>query len=265
MNRVPWSRRIAAVASLGDENRRKLFEFVAAAGTAVGRDDAAGALGLPRSTASFHLDRLVQDGLLAVEFRKLGGKAGPGSGRPAKMYRAAVEEVRRPFRTATTISPVNCWSRPSKSRRPPGIRPGALCVAARYARPGRGGRAGGGEPRGVPRRRRATCRSPTATAACAAELPVPPARRRPRGGGLRHERRVPGRGRGGVRHGSGPCGSARRRGLGPGSAPARASAAPGSGRLSAGWPLRPVSRTPAMTSRPPDDLGRLSAGCPARP
>jgi len=93
MNRFPWPRRIAAVASLGDENRRRLFDFVAAADRAVGRDDAAGALGLARSTASFHLDRLVHDGLLVVEFRKLGGKEGPGSGRPAKLYRAAVQEV----------------------------------------------------------------------------------------------------------------------------------------------------------------------------
>lgn len=93
MNRFPWSRRVSAVASLADENRRRLFDFVAAAEHAVGRDDAAGALGLARSTASFHLDRLVRDGLLAVEFRKLGGKEGPGSGRPAKLYRAAVQEV----------------------------------------------------------------------------------------------------------------------------------------------------------------------------
>ena len=93
MIRAPWNRRIAAVASLGDESRRKLFDFVASAGDAVSRDDAAAALGLPRSTASFQLDRLVQDGLLAVEFRKLGGRGGPGSGRPAKLYRAAVQEV----------------------------------------------------------------------------------------------------------------------------------------------------------------------------
>lgn len=93
MIRSPWNRRIAAVASLGDESRRKLFDFVASAGRAVSRDDAAGALGLPRSTASFQLDRLVQDGLLAVEFRKLGGRGGPGSGRPAKLYLAAVREV----------------------------------------------------------------------------------------------------------------------------------------------------------------------------
>lgn len=93
MSKLPWSRRVAAVASLGDENRRRLFDFVTSAEDAVGRDDAAGALGLARSTASFHLDRLVHDGLLAVEFRKLGGKEGPGSGRPAKLYRAAVQEV----------------------------------------------------------------------------------------------------------------------------------------------------------------------------
>ncbi len=93
MIRAPWNRRIAAVASLGDESRRRLFDFVASAGEAVGRDDAALALALPRSTASFQLDRLVQDGLLVVEFRKLGGRGGPGSGRPAKLYRAAVQEV----------------------------------------------------------------------------------------------------------------------------------------------------------------------------
>jgi predicted ArsR family transcriptional regulator len=93
MTKLPWNRRLAAVASLGDENRRMLFDYVASAQDAVGRDDAAQALGLARSTASFHLDRLVKDGLLAVEFRKLGGREGPGSGRPAKLYRAAVDEV----------------------------------------------------------------------------------------------------------------------------------------------------------------------------
>ena len=93
MRRLPWGRRVAAVASLGDEKRRQLFQLVASSDRAVGRDAAADALGLPRSTASFHLDKLVQDGLLAVEFQKAAGKAGPGSGRPAKMYRPAASEV----------------------------------------------------------------------------------------------------------------------------------------------------------------------------
>jgi len=90
---LSWTGRLAALASLGDSGRRRLFEYVAAQPEAVGRDDAAAALNIPRSTASFHLDRLVRDGLLAVEFRQLGGKAGPGSGRPAKLYRPALEEV----------------------------------------------------------------------------------------------------------------------------------------------------------------------------
>jgi predicted ArsR family transcriptional regulator len=93
MSRLSWAGRIAALASLGDGTRRTLFAFVAAAEAPVSRNDAAEALELPRSTASFHLDRMVHDGLLAVEFRKLGGREGPGSGRPAKLYRAAVQEV----------------------------------------------------------------------------------------------------------------------------------------------------------------------------
>jgi predicted ArsR family transcriptional regulator len=93
MRRLPWVRRMAAVASLGDGKRRQLFELIAASDEAIGRDDAALALGVPRSTASFHLDKLVDDGLLAVEFQKASGKTGPGSGRPAKMYRPATGEI----------------------------------------------------------------------------------------------------------------------------------------------------------------------------
>ena len=93
MRRLPWPGRLAAVASLGDEKRRQLFEVVSSSDGPLGRDEAALAVDLPRSTASFHLDRLVRDGLLSVEFHKPEGKAGPGSGRPAKMYRTAANEV----------------------------------------------------------------------------------------------------------------------------------------------------------------------------
>ncbi|MEV7604637.1 helix-turn-helix domain-containing protein [Paenarthrobacter sp. NPDC089322] len=90
---LPWLQKITAIASLDDDNRRALYAYLRDAGDAVGRDEAAEALGIPRSTASFHLDRLVRDGLLGVEFRKSAAKAGPGSGRPAKLYRPLVEEV----------------------------------------------------------------------------------------------------------------------------------------------------------------------------
>lgn len=93
MARLSWAQRLSAVASLGDKKRRQLFDFVSSSEGATGRDDAAEALGIARSTASFHLDKLVQDGLLAVEFHKAAGRSGPGSGRPAKMYRAVVGEI----------------------------------------------------------------------------------------------------------------------------------------------------------------------------
>ncbi|QOT16414.1 MULTISPECIES: helix-turn-helix transcriptional regulator [Paenarthrobacter] len=91
--KAPWLARIAALASMDDTNRRALFRYVGDAADAVGRDQAAEALGIPRSTASFHLDRLVRDGVLQVEFRKTSAKSGPGSGRPSKFYRTAVDEV----------------------------------------------------------------------------------------------------------------------------------------------------------------------------
>ncbi|MCP2047428.1 UNVERIFIED_ORG: putative ArsR family transcriptional regulator [Paenarthrobacter nicotinovorans] len=90
---LPWARRIAAVATLGDSHRRRLFEYVLRAGQPVGRDEAASAMDLPRSTASFHLDRLVREGLLSVQFRKPAHKTGPGSGRPAKLYSPELQEV----------------------------------------------------------------------------------------------------------------------------------------------------------------------------
>jgi predicted ArsR family transcriptional regulator len=93
MSRLPWAERMAALASLNDEKRRQLFELVASWQGPAGRDDVARATGIPRSTVSFHLDRLVQDGLLAVEFHKPPGKTGPGSGRPAKMYRRVADEI----------------------------------------------------------------------------------------------------------------------------------------------------------------------------
>ncbi|WP_281451169.1 helix-turn-helix transcriptional regulator [Paenarthrobacter nitroguajacolicus] len=90
---LSWTKRIAAVATLGDEHRRRIYEYVLGAGEAVSRDEAAGAMDLPRSTASFHLDRLVREGILRVEFRKPAHKAGPGSGRPSKLYSPDLQEV----------------------------------------------------------------------------------------------------------------------------------------------------------------------------
>ena len=84
---------IAAIAAIEDPVRRALFDLVAAAAHPVSRDAAAKALAIPRSTAAFHLDRLADSQLLTVEYLRLTGRTGPGSGRPAKLYRAAADEI----------------------------------------------------------------------------------------------------------------------------------------------------------------------------
>jgi len=84
---------IAGVASLAEPQRRALYRFVVSRGDPVSKDEAAAAMGVARSVAAFHLDRLVADGLLTTEFRRLTGRQGPGAGRPAKLYRRAEREV----------------------------------------------------------------------------------------------------------------------------------------------------------------------------
>lgn len=84
---------LAGVAALGEPVRRRLYSVVVAASRAVGREEAARLAGVPLHTAKFHLDRLVEEGLLEVEFRRLTGRTGPGSGRPAKLYRRGQREI----------------------------------------------------------------------------------------------------------------------------------------------------------------------------
>jgi predicted ArsR family transcriptional regulator len=60
---------------------------------AVGRDEAAAALGISRALAAFHLDQLVRAGLVEVEYRRLHSRTGPGAGRPSKLYRPVGSEL----------------------------------------------------------------------------------------------------------------------------------------------------------------------------
>jgi predicted ArsR family transcriptional regulator len=88
-----FATRVAGVAALAEPVRRELYLFVAGQSDPVSRDQAAAGVGVARHTAKFHLDKLVADGLLATEFRRLSGRRGPGAGRPAKLYRRADGEV----------------------------------------------------------------------------------------------------------------------------------------------------------------------------
>ncbi|HEY2916466.1 MAG TPA: hypothetical protein VGI98_04545 [Candidatus Limnocylindrales bacterium] len=84
---------VDAIALLDEPRRRALYELVTSRAESMGRDEAARALGIGRELAAFHLDRLADAGLLDVEFRRLGGRTGPGAGRPAKLYRRSQNEI----------------------------------------------------------------------------------------------------------------------------------------------------------------------------
>ncbi|GAA2877307.1 helix-turn-helix domain-containing protein [Streptosporangium fragile] len=94
------------VATLHDPVRRAVYEYVVSRGQDVGRNEAAEAVGVQRTLAAFHLDKLVEAGLLEAGFRRLTDRTGPGSGRPAKVYRRARGEwqVSVPARDYRTLA-----------------------------------------------------------------------------------------------------------------------------------------------------------------
>jgi predicted ArsR family transcriptional regulator len=79
-------------AALADPTRRALYQYVAEHGGWVGREPAADAVGIGRTLAAHHLDRLAADGLVEVTFQPAAERRGPGAGRPAKLYRRAPQQ-----------------------------------------------------------------------------------------------------------------------------------------------------------------------------
>ena len=82
-----------AIAALADPLRRRLFDYVRNAGRPVTRDEAAKIAGISRNLAAFHLDKLVERGLLTADYARPEGRSGPGAGRPPKVYEPAEVEV----------------------------------------------------------------------------------------------------------------------------------------------------------------------------
>jgi predicted ArsR family transcriptional regulator len=77
---------LAAVSSLEDPVRARLYEVVCEKAGPVSRDVAASTAGIGRPLAAYHLDKLVDLGLLSTVYQRPAGRGGPGAGRPAKMY-----------------------------------------------------------------------------------------------------------------------------------------------------------------------------------
>lgn len=78
------------LSALGEPTRRRAYEAVRQARRPMSRADVAETLGIGIRLAAFHLDKLVDEGLLTAHYaRQEGHKGGPGSGRPPKWYAAS--------------------------------------------------------------------------------------------------------------------------------------------------------------------------------
>jgi predicted ArsR family transcriptional regulator len=82
-----------AVAVLEDELRRQIYLLVRSAGRPLTREEVAGEAGISRRLAAFHLDKLVDRGLLRSHYARPPGRSGPGAGRSAKYYKPSDLEI----------------------------------------------------------------------------------------------------------------------------------------------------------------------------
>ena len=99
MSLSPGGPDLASLSSLDDPLRRRLYEVVTSQPGPVSRDEAASAAGIGRALAVYHLDKLVESGLLTASYQRPPGRSGPGAGRPAKMYARSDREF------AVTVPP----------------------------------------------------------------------------------------------------------------------------------------------------------------
>ena len=70
-----------------------MYLFVRRQARPVSREEVGGALGVSRKLAAFHLDKLTEEELLTFHYERPPGRAGPGAGRPAKVYEPSDVEV----------------------------------------------------------------------------------------------------------------------------------------------------------------------------
>jgi predicted ArsR family transcriptional regulator len=80
-----FDEQVSGIAALDHRISRQAYRLVGEHHW-VSRDEAAERLGVGRSVAAFHLDKLVAAGLLTVRYERVSGRTGPGAGRPAKLY-----------------------------------------------------------------------------------------------------------------------------------------------------------------------------------
>src|ERR687892_522592 len=103
-----FEERLETTGVLADELRRRMYLYIRGQRRPVGRDEAAQAVGISRKLAAFHLDKMVERGLLTAHYVRLSGKTGPGAGRPAKVYEPSERDVSVsiPFRSYEVVGDI---------------------------------------------------------------------------------------------------------------------------------------------------------------
>ncbi|MGH3472187.1 MAG: helix-turn-helix transcriptional regulator [Nocardioidaceae bacterium] len=84
---------LSGLSALDEPMRRRLYGYVIAQDDPVSREQAAAAVGIGRTLAAYHLDKLAGVGLLEIGYQRPPGRGGPGGGRPAKLYRRGEQEL----------------------------------------------------------------------------------------------------------------------------------------------------------------------------
>ena len=88
---LPAAAALAAAAALSDPLRRRMYGFIRRAHRPVNREEAAQTVGISRKLAAFHLDKLVEVGLLRAHYEPVGGIRKVG--RTPKVYESTDAEV----------------------------------------------------------------------------------------------------------------------------------------------------------------------------
>jgi predicted ArsR family transcriptional regulator len=91
-NLAPVQDRWNAVTALADPSRRALYDYVRRQGHPVSREEAADAQGISRGLAAFHLDKLVDAGLLRAHYEAPADQP-RGRGRAPQVYQPAGDGV----------------------------------------------------------------------------------------------------------------------------------------------------------------------------
>lgn len=88
-------RDISSIAALEDELRRSMYLLIRRSENPLTREDISSALGISIKLAAFHLDKLVDRGVLKAHYaRRRKAKAGPGAGRSSKFYELSGKVLR---------------------------------------------------------------------------------------------------------------------------------------------------------------------------